>query len=192
MHRLQAGKPQLSRDYGTGELMLTFRILPKSQSAAKAMLADMRQSEKAAYAVEVKQWRERRSLDANAYCWVLLGKLGERLRQKPEEIYREMIREVAGNAETVCVKTEAADKLCAGWERNGLGWLTQTFPSKIAGCTNVILYYGSSSYDTAQMGRLIDLIVEECRAQGIETRTPQELQNLLSLWETEYEKHTAK
>lgn len=67
--------------------------------------------------------------------------------------------------------------------KNGIGWTTDTFPSKIDGCTNVVLYYGSSTYDKAQMQRLTELIVNECEAQGIETRTPDELANLLSLWE---------
>lgn len=45
-----------------------------------------------------------------------------------------------------------------------------------------MLYYGSSTYDTAQMSRLINIIVEECKAQGIETRTPDEISKLVSLW----------
>lgn len=76
----------------------------------------------------------------------------------------------------------AVEKLCNGWEHNGLGWQTDTFPSKIDGCTNVMLYYGSSTYDTEQMSRLITSVVDECKEQGIETRTPEEIANLLSLW----------
>ena len=80
------------------------------------------------------------------------------------------------------MKSEAVDKLRSGWELNGIGWQTDTMPSKIDGCTNVILYYGSSTYDTAQMTRLINNIVEDCKAQGIETRTPEEIENMLNLW----------
>ena len=60
---------------------------------------------------------------------------------------------------------------------------SETSPSKIDGCTNVILYYGSSEYDTRQMSRLINLIVEDCKIQGIETMTPDELSALLDRWE---------
>ena len=56
--------------------------------------------------------------------------------------------------------------------------LGQAVPSKIDGCTNVILYYGSSTYDTAQMHRLIELIVQECKEQDIETLTPEGLERL--------------
>ena len=49
--------------------------------------------------------------------------------------------------------------------------------------TNVILYYGSSTYDTAQMARLIDLIVQDCKAQHIETADPEDIKSLLQMWD---------
>ncbi len=189
MHRLKAEKPQISMEYGGDAFTVTFRVCGKS--AAMRLAEDIQTNPKDQYAVEIKQWRERRSLDANAYCWKLIGKLSEKLNIPPVDIYRGMIRDIGGNTEVVCVKESAAEKLCDGWGHNGIGWLTDTFPSKIEGCVNVILYYGSSTYDTAQMSRLIDLVVEECKAQGIETRTPKELENMLNLWEAGSEKHNA-
>jgi hypothetical protein len=134
--------------------------------------------------IEVKPFRARRSLDANAYFFVLADKLAEKLNTTKVEIYRNCIKEIGGVSETVCVKDEAVDKLCEAWQEKGLGWQADTFPSKINGCTNVILYYGSSTYDTAQMSRLIENIVQECKEQGIETATPDEIAKLVSLWES--------
>lgn len=133
--------------------------------------------------IDCKKKKNRRSLDANAYCWVLLDRLATVLQKPKGEIYKQYIRDVGGNSETVCVVNKAVDKLCSSWSKNGLGWQTDTFPSKIDGCTNVVLYYGSSEYDTKQMSRLINLIVEDCKAQGIETMTPDELSALLDRWE---------
>lgn len=132
--------------------------------------------------VEIKKFRKKRSLDANAYAWVLIDKLAPRLQLSKEEVYREMIRNIGGVSETVCVKSEAVERLCVGWSRNGLGWFTDTFPSKLDGCTNVILYYGSSSYDTKQMSDLIDLCVFTCKEHGIETATPDELAKYKDEW----------
>lgn len=132
--------------------------------------------------VEIKKYRKKRSLDANAYCWVLIGKLAARLHLPKEEIYREMIRNIGGTSETVCVKTKAVERLRFGWARNGLGWFSEVFPSKLEGCTNVMLYYGSSSYDSGQMSDLIDLIVFTCREHGIETATPDELEKYKEEW----------
>lgn len=135
------------------------------------------------YDVEIKQHRERRSLDANGYFWVLADQLADKLTTKDnvvkkEDIYRRLIVDVPGASETVCVQEKAVDKLCRGWEHNGTGWMTERMPSKIPGCVNVILHYGSSVFDTAQMSRLISLVVEECKAQGIEVLTPDELARL--------------
>lgn len=130
-----------------------------------------------------KKHRKKRSLDANAYAWVLMDKLAFATGLPKEEIYRSAIKEIGGNTETVCVLADAADKLCTAWARNGLGWQTETVPSKLGGCVNVILYYGSSTYDTRQMSRLIDGLIEDCRALHIETLPPDKLNSLLEAWD---------
>jgi hypothetical protein len=114
---------------------------------------------------------------------VLVGKLAEKLGIPRDEIYRDAIKQIGGNYEVVCVRKEAVDKLCEGWRKNGIGWQTDTMPSKIEGCTNVMLYYGSSTYDTASMSRLINIIVDDCKEHGIDTRTPDEINSMLALWE---------
>lgn len=134
------------------------------------------------YTLEIKEHKERRSLDANAYFWVLLDKLAEKVKLPKIDLYRELIKNIGGNNQIVCVPEKAVDKLIRGWEHNGLGWTTETTTSKLQGCVNVILYYGSSTYDTAQMSRLIDLVVQECKQQEIETMTPQELERLCIDW----------
>jgi len=133
----------------------------------------------------LKQKKKNRSLDANAYFWLLAGKLAEAMNIPKTDIYRGYIKEIGGNSEIVCIQDRAVDTLVNGWQRNGIGWVADKFPSKLKGCTNVILYTGSSEYDTGQMSRLIELIVQDCKAVGISTKTPDEINNLLSLWNTE-------
>lgn len=137
------------------------------------------------YAVEIKEHRERRSLDANAYAWQLIGKLAGKLSANgvvitPEEVYREAIRGVGDNYEVIPVRDDALDRWREIWTGKGLGWVCEVIgKSKIAGYTNTRCFYGSSVYDKAQMSRLISIIVEECKAQGVETMTPAELASLL-------------
>lgn len=145
-----------------------------------ALLSDMKEGKR--HTAELKELRKRRSLDANAYAWVLMDKLAEKIGEPKTKIYREYIREIGGNSTTVCSVTEAVDDLVSGWGKNGVGWVTDVMPSKIAGCTNVVLYYGSSTYDTAQMSRLIDMIVQDCKEHGIETLTPFELDAMKERW----------
>lgn len=129
--------------------------------------------------VEIKKHREKRSLDANAYCWVLIDRIAEKMHLDKTAVYREAIRGIGGVCEIVCVQKIAADSLRRGWEMHGIGWQTDTMPSKIPGCVNVVLYYGSSTYDTHQMSLLIDHVVQDAKALGIETMTPRELEVLL-------------
>lgn len=130
----------------------------------------------------VKRFRQKRSLDANAYAWVLIDKIAQRMRMSKVDVYRDHIRHIGGVSETVCVQDRAVDKLTDAWSKNGIGWQTETFPSKIPGCTNVTLYYGSSTYDTAQMSALIDALVKTCEALGIETMPEEELKSLMEAY----------
>lgn len=135
------------------------------------------------YVADVKEFRERRSLDANAYCWVLLGKLAGKLELPPEEIYRAAIRDVGDNYEVMPVRNDALERWKEIWQSNGLGWLCEEIgPSKLDGYTNVRNFYGSSAYDRSQMHRLIEIIVQDCKAQGVETLPPAELARLTEEW----------
>ena len=51
------------------------------------------------------------------------------------------------------------------------------------------VYRGSHEYSTAEMSQLIKGTVEECKAQGIQTATPNEIAHMQALWEAKYAKH---
>lgn len=84
---------------------------------------------------------------------------------------------------------KAVDRLREGWKKNGLGWQTDTLKSQIPGCTNVVLYYGSSVYDTKQMAQLIDSLIQDAEALGIPTISEEEAERALGKWE---KKNTGK
>ena len=132
------------------------------------------------YDAELKEHREKRSLDANAYAWVLLGKLAAKLNLPKEEVYRQIIRDVGDNYEILPIRDEAVDKWISAWEEKGIGWCCDVLgKSKLGGYTTVRAYYGSSTDDSKQMSDFISLIVQECEEQDIETATPRELSLLL-------------
>lgn len=138
--------------------------------------------------VDLRRYRKSRSLDANAYCWVLVDKIAEKVGTDKISVYREAIRNIAGNSDIVCVQNKALDALREGWEHNGLGWVTETFDSQIDGCTNVRLYYGSSVYDSAQMSALLHAICDTAKEYGIETATPAEMAAYEQRWRERYER----
>ena len=151
--------------------------LPQAKQFCESMKENKR------YQAELKEHRGMRSNDANAYFWVLCGKLANTVGLPKEDVYRSLIKEVGDNFEVLPIKNEAVDKWISNWQSKGIGWVCDILgESKLDGYTNVITYYGSSTYDSKQMSTLINLIVQECKEQGIETMTPQELSLLLEGW----------
>jgi hypothetical protein len=136
------------------------------------------------YDLTIKEHREKRSLDANAYAWVLMGKLAAAMHIKPVEVYRQQIVGVGDNFTPMCVREKDVNRFVSSWERNGLGWIVQDLGvSQVPGCRNLAAYHGSSTYDTRQMSQLIDNIVQDCKALGIETLTPDKLALLKEEWQ---------
>lgn len=132
------------------------------------------------YEVVIDKAKKRRSNDANAYYWQLIGQLSAKLNIPPREIYRTHIKDVGDNFEIVPIREDAVEAWINAWESRGLGWCCECLgESKMRNYMNVICYFGSSTYDTKQMSRLIDLCVEDCKGYGIETMTPQEIATMM-------------
>lgn len=133
--------------------------------------------------IEIKPDKAIRSKDANAYLWVLLGKLSEKIGVGPIEIYRHYIRDIGNNYEILPIKNEAVEKFKEVWTSKGYGWICEKHSeSKFPGYQNLIAFYGSSTYDSAQMSHMIDMVVEDCKEQGIETMAPEDLAVLIGRW----------
>lgn len=136
----------------------------------------------ARYDAEIKAHRDKRSLDANSYCWVLLEKLAQETGIEKEEIYRQTIKKFGPHKDFTLAEDEAKTFRVA-WEKLGTGWPTEQVDFTPDGQRVVIrAYYGSSTYNTKQMSRLIDNIVQDCRAVGIETLPPDKLAGMMEEW----------
>ena len=124
--------------------------------------------------------RKKRSLDANAYFWVLVGKIADKLRASKDEIYFEMLKKY-GQSITVTVR--------AGLDLSRAGFkYYELFKDGISAGKPFEAYrvfIGSSQYDTREMSVLIDGVVQEANELGIETLTPLELAEILGRYEQE-------
>lgn len=142
--------------------------------------------------VEIKKYSKHRSLDLNAYCWTIIDKISEKTGIKKTEVYRNAIKDIGGVSTIICVKDEAVDSLCDGWSHHGTGWMSEKTKSKIPGCTNVTLWYGSSVYTTKQMCDLVDSLIQDAESIGIPTITEKEKERLLAQWGNKIEKAKEK
>lgn len=145
-----------------GQAEITFTV-PKSVIRAFEGLPDK------PLAVTVKEYRAKRTLSQNAYLWVLLDKLAAKVDRSKEDIYKIFVKDY-GVWEHLPIRNDAVERFMRNWSKNGLGWFCEDMgESKLNGYTRIIAYYGSSTYNTAEMKRLIDAVVYDCQEQGIDT-----------------------
>lgn len=139
------------------------------------------------YNVEIKEHRQKRSLDANSYMWELCTKIADKLSEDgiphtKDEIYINAIKKV-GVFMDKDFDAQSAKTFRFAWEQLGTGWITEQVDyATTADTFKIRFYYGSSMYNTKQMSKLINYIVEDCKALGIETLTPAELESMKNNW----------
>lgn len=123
---------------------------------------------------EVKEYHPKRSLNANAYAWALIGQIADVLRKSKEEVYFEMLKSY-GQSEFVSVRSDIDVKgYFKYYEEYGKGHVEgREF-------THYKCYKGSSEMDSREMSILLDGIIQEAKAQGIETITPAEKERMLN------------
>ena len=125
---------------------------------------------------EVQEHKEKRSLNANSYAWVLITKIADALRMNKEECYLLMLKRY-GQSEVVSVLSDI----------NVNGYFKYYEPIaevKLQGkyFTHYKVFKGSSEYDTKEMSILIDGIISEAIELEIETIPPSEIERLKTMW----------
>lgn len=119
--------------------------------------------------VEIKKATNPRSKDANAFCWAMCSDIGNAMNPPlPKEmIYRQAIRDV-GEYEPLPIRADAVETFQTRWAAKGVGWFAEVIDdSKLPGYKLVFAYYGSSTYDTASMSRLIDYLKQDMESMGL-------------------------
>ena len=168
------GKLQnVSRDWQTGQWNITFTM---NEASAINEVNNIQSCEK--LRIKAVKHRNKRSLDANAYCWVILQKIAEVLHQDKWNVYLEMLGKY-GVFTHIIVKPNVVDKVKEEWRT-----VKELGEVSVNGMTGIQLqcYFGSSTYNTKEMSVLIDGIVYEAKELGIETLPPDELERMKIEW----------
>lgn len=126
---------------------------------------------------EIKEYKERRSINANNYYWQLVTELGNILRMDKEDLHFLLLQKY-GQSEMISVVAEIDMS-------DYLKYYTEAGESNLNGKTfkHYKVYKGSSEMDRKEMSILINGLVNECHIQGIETKTPAEINSLLERWD---------
>lgn len=157
---------RLTTEFKTQTNIFTLEIDKGSNVAVRQLLNELNENE--IYFAEISKPKRKRTLDQNAYMWVLCQRISEKIGSTKEEVYRSFIIR-AGQFNMLCIQNEALESHLSRWEKQGIGWFCETDTSKIKGCTNVICYYGTSTYTTAEMKLLLDEVISECKELNIST-----------------------
>lgn len=167
----------MGRDFPTGKFTVTLSVNEDPTGAYEKLGNDTELD------IVIKKRRKRRSLDANAYLWVLLQKLADTLSTPRDRLdkWDVYLMELSkyGVFTHIVVKREAVERVKREWRAvTELGEITV---GKMEGI-QLQCYYGSHSYDTREMARLIDGVVTDCRELGIETLPPAEIERMKREW----------
>lgn len=165
-----------------GGLILSFRAEGDGRAAAKRAAQWARKSNRE-LAVDVRPYREKRSLTANAYFHVLVGEIAERLSVSEQEAKRQLVLEYGAKLRDE-TGTVVGMKLPASVEVNDIYPYARQFDERVENGKRFycyLLYKPTHTLNTQEMCRLIDGAVHEAKELGIETATPQELAKMKAL-----------
>lgn len=128
--------------------------------------------------VEIKQYRHKRSIDSNAYMWLLLNKMASILNTTKDEVYLQELSRY-GIYTHVVVKGNVVARVKAEWRT-----VIELGKVNINGKEGIQLqcYFGSSTYNSKEMSTLINGVVQDAKELGINTVTNKELELMSSAW----------
>lgn len=159
-------------DFKTGKPQLLLEV--NERNDFELLVDEMREKDK--LSIEIKPHRERRSLNANAYAWKLIGEIANIMRAGKDEIYLFMLKRY-GQSELISVLSHVPIG-------NYVKYYEEAGESKLNGkmFKHYRVYKGSSEFDTREMSILIDGVVSEAKELGIQTETPNQIAEMKARW----------
>ena len=162
------------RDFRTGRFLLTLEL----EGVTSAQLEGLDDKD---LRLTLKKWREKRSLAANAYMWVLVTKIAMELKSTPEEIYEQFIMDYSlpeqdENGYVVITVRGDVDmsRIPGHWKfyQASGDWKWKSY----------VKMMGSSDFDTKMMSDFLDVVIDQAESLGIETATPDEIERMKQSW----------
>jgi hypothetical protein len=159
-------------DFKTGKPVLMLEV--NERNDFEMIVDDLKDKDK--LSIEIKPYRERRSLNANAYAWLLIGKIADILRAGKDEIYLKCLKRY-GQSELISVLSHVPIG-------NYVKYYEEAGESKLNGkdFTHYRVYKGSSEFDSREMSIFIDGVCSEAKDLGIQTETPNQIAEMKARW----------
>ena len=167
-----------SLDFDTNRFRITFEV--NESDIVKNEYDKLKCCDK--LKIKAVRYTQRRSLDANAYFHVLVGKIADALtiskaRTKNILICKYGQPQLLPDGRIMVYKTNAPEAFM--WEQERIHCIPVKYEYN---ATFYKVDRGSHTYDTKEMSILIDGTVADAKELGIETMTPAELAEMKERW----------
>lgn len=168
---------EITRDYLSNDLLVTFRC--RCDPAELEKYRDMDELK-----ITVQKFRRGRSLDANALMWKCIGEIANAINADKWDVYLRMLKRY-GKYTYICVKPSVVDAVKTQWrECEVVGNIDINGQT----ATQLLCYFGSSTYDTKEFSILLDGIISEMEEMGLEKPITKDMERVLNLWEQKHGK----
>lgn len=164
----------IARDFRTGKVTISLEL----DDVTSAQLENIPEKD---LRLTLKAWKNKRSLDANNYCWALMTEIALKLNTTKEEVYEDFIQKYAPWAKDengyiiITVKADVdMDRIEGHWKR--------LHHSADGRWVAYAMLESSKHFDTATMSDFIEMVKDEAERLGIETATPDEIERMKATW----------
>lgn len=154
----------------SGDIIISF-LCPTMGKASLESLETLRGAD---LDLKAEKHRNKRSLDANAYLWVLCDKMAKKIGNDKDSVYKMELQRY-GVFEDISIRADAVERFCRDNKYTEVLY-------KGDGWTVVRMFYGSHCYDSKEMSELITGVCADAEELGIEVLPPDELARMNALW----------
>ena len=125
---------------------------------------------------EIKEYRPKRSLNSNSYCWELCTKIAEKINSSKEQVYYQMLKEYGQSMLIPVLPGTCLEGFSKYYEFCEKGKLNGK------DCDWYKVYKGSSSYNSKEMWIFLEGIVYEAKELDIPTLEDYKIEKLAEEW----------
>lgn len=168
-----------------GELRVTLSISKDDKERCISLLNEM--SKDKLMNIEIKPFRQKRSLDANAMLWACLGDMSRKLSVDSWELYKQELQKY-GKFDYAIIRRKAVGSFMKEWRT-----AREIGEIEIHGEKAVQLqcFYGSSTYDSKEFSDLLNGVIADMKDLGLEPPPSREIERSLKAWEKQQKEVSA-
>ena len=155
----------------------TYFALSTPEGSAAAELEKMKDNE---LRIKVVRYRKNRSLDANALLWACINDIANAVELDTWTVYLDLLRSY-GKSTFIIVRPNMVDSVREQWRE-----IREVGPIEVKGKKAVQLqcFFGSSTYNTEEMSRLINGALQQMQDLDLPLPIPSDVQAALNEWES--------